>query len=376
MKKIILIIIAVLVIIFLVWKVVGRTPPATTDNETLKIGVIMPMTGVAANYGEHQFNAIRMAVDELNAKNGSTHKRMEVILEDNATDPKKEISALQKLTDVDHVPVVIGSVWDIMANAIMPILENKQVTLISPTASPDILEKANKYFFTTIAPVSTHQPVVEKYLKNESGKKVALIYVAGGWGIANRNLYRKAIEATGKTLVSEAELTKFDGNDVQREITLLKSIRPDIILAAVNFMDAKQLVEKNKILGLNSKIFGHDNILVSYITQGIDKEALKGTVVYRLAAPDSTFAEKYKNLYGKEPANDADKAYDAVYVIAKAIELSNDSSAVGVLSGLKKVDTIEGASGPIDYRTTNWPTTDTAHLEMFNGTEFVPYLNN
>jgi ABC-type branched-subunit amino acid transport system substrate-binding protein len=238
------------------------------------------------------------------------------------------------------------------------------------------LEKTNKYFFTTIAPVSTHQPVVEKYLRNESGKTVALVYVAGGWGIANRNLYRKAIEATGKTLVSEVELTKFDGNDVQREVTLLKSSHPDIILAAVNFMDAKQLVEKNKLLGLNSKIFGHDNILVSYVTQGIDKDALKGTVVYRLAAPDSEFAAKYKTLYGKEPANDADKAYDAVYVIARAVELSGDSSAAGVLSGLKKIDAISGASGPLDYRTTNWPTKDTAHLEIFNGTEFVPYLNN
>ena len=162
MKKIIGIIIATLVIVLLVWRVVGRTSPLTTDGETLKIGVIMPMTGVAANYGEHQSNAIRMAVEELRGKKGSTRKRMEVVLEDNATDPKKEISALQKLTDSDRVPVVIGSVWDIMANAVMPIIDDKQIPLISPTASPDILEKTNKYFFTTIAPVSTHQPVFEK----------------------------------------------------------------------------------------------------------------------------------------------------------------------------------------------------------------------
>lgn len=366
--------IAVIVLVIVIAR--SGSNPVVGTNEPIKIGTVLPLTGFASNYGENQTNAIKLAVDEINSKGGVLGRRIELVSEDDNTDPKKSVSAFQKLVEVNKVPVVIGGVWDIMANAIMPLTSVKQVPLISTTASPDILEKTTEYFFTTIPPVSIHQSTIEKYLKNEPGKKVAIMYVNGGWGIAHLETYKKAIDSSGKTLVAESKLSKFDNNDIQREITLLKLSKPEIILAAVNIMDGKLLAEKNAQFALNARIFGHDNIAASYESQEIDKNAMKGLVVYRLALPQSEFLEKYKKAYGKAPFDDADKAYDAVYVIKTAIELSEDPSSSGILKGLKQVGDFNGASGPIDYTKANWPTKDTARMEIFDGTKFVPYLNN
>ena len=376
MKKTIWTIIILAAIVFIILNTRSRNNFSVVDGENpIKIGAILPMTGIAAVYGEHHLNAIRMAIDEINTKGGILNRKLELVLEDNATDPKKEISGYQKLTAIDHVPVIIGGVWDIMANAVMPLVDSVKVPLISPTAPPDILDSTSQNFFTIIAPVSLHQKIIERYLRMETGQKVALMYVSSGWGNAHKLTYEKAVKETGKTIVSQSELTKFDNNDVQREITLLKTSRPDIILSAVNFIDSKLLVEKNSQLSLGAKIFSHTNLETTYFEQGIDKEALKGSVVYRLESPKSRFIEDYRKRYNKEPVSDADKAYDAIYVIAKAIEISKEVSPAGIVAGIKRISDFEGVAGPIDYTKANWPTVDNAHLEIFDGNDFVPYLD-
>ena len=84
----------------------------------------------------------------------------------------------------------------------------------------------------------------------------------------------------------------------------------------------------------------------------------------------------YRSKYAKEPVTEADRAYDAVYVIAQAIENSGDFSSEGIVKGLKQIKNYKGASGLIDYTKANWPTAETALLEIFDGEKFVPYLNN
>lgn len=374
MKKNLIIVIVLIVIVAILELVLRSSAPK--DTNTISIGEILPMTGIAADYGEDQSKAIQMAVDEINAKGGVLGRKLALSLQDDATDPKKDVSAYQQLTDIEHVPVIIGADWDINANAIMSLLSDKKVAVMSPTASPDILDKTNEYFFSTIPPISVHQSTVEKYLKNEPGKKVAIVYVEGGWGIAHRNTYRAAITATGKTLVNETDLPNFDGNDIQRAVTLLKSYRPDILLVAVNSEDGKNLVNKNVQLGLNAHIFAHYDLGVTFENAKADTTNLKGIVIYKIIEPTSTFMQKYKQLYNKVPGSDADKAYDAVYLIAKAIDLSKDASAAGILKGLKMISDFQGVSGPVDYTKANWPTADTAYMQIFDGKSFVPYLNN
>ncbi len=346
------------------------------NNQPIKIGVVLPMTGIAASYGENQLNAINLAVKEINQNGGVLGRNIQVVSEDDGTDPGKTVSAFQKVTQIDHVPVVIGGMWDFLANAIMPIIKSSSIPVVSPSAAPDTLDKAANTFFTTFPPVSIHQPIVEKYLNNEKGKTVAIMYINNPWGMAHRDMYRKAVIATGKTLVTEVELPKFDNNDIQREITLLKSSKPDILLTAIAPADSKLIVEKNPTLGLNARIFGHENFIGSYLNQGINKTDLKGVVAYTLALPTSGFVKKYTDTYGKNPINEADKAYDAIYIIVKAIEISKDPSSAGILVGLRQVKDYVGASGSFDYTKSNWPTAESSRLEIFDGNNFVPYLAN
>src|SRR3989344_818275 len=92
---------ALIVLVLLVagWYIFSQ--PKIVEGEPIKIGAVLPMTGVAANYGENQRNAMQMAIDEINAGGGVLGRPLTIVLEDDGTDPKKTVSAFQKLASVD-----------------------------------------------------------------------------------------------------------------------------------------------------------------------------------------------------------------------------------------------------------------------------------
>src|SRR3989344_124171 len=129
------IIVAVIVIIILVW--IGyylATQPATpTDQsgEPIKIGFIGPLTGELANIGTNAKAAVEIAVEEVNAAGGINGSNLEVIFEDDQCAGPKAESAVSKLTSVDQVPAIIGSVCSPATLAAAPIVEQAQTVMVS-----------------------------------------------------------------------------------------------------------------------------------------------------------------------------------------------------------------------------------------------------
>jgi len=95
-----------------------------------------------------------LAVDEINKSGGVAGRQVQVVIEDDHTDPKQTVSAVQKLIVVDHVNALIGGTWDFLANAAIPVIDRQKMVMITPSALPDTLEKTSPYLFVTHSPVS------------------------------------------------------------------------------------------------------------------------------------------------------------------------------------------------------------------------------
>ncbi len=373
MNKYLWLVLALVVIGGLLWWGQGKKQVPLT-GEPITIGVVLPMTGIAANYGEHQSKAIELAVEEINESGGIDGRPLKIVLEDDGTDPKKTVSAVQKLISIDQTPVIIGAVWDFLANAAIPVIDSQKVVLVSPSAAPDTLEKTSPYFFTTFPPIALDQGVFEDYLRSKpAGQRIAVVYINNAWGHAHRDTFMKALaNVSGHTVVKEVELPKFDGNDMQREMSLLKQLEPAVIFTAVNLSDPEILIKKNKELGLNAEIVSHPNTAANYFNGNLSAAQMEGLIVYQLARASDTFVKKYVAKYDKEPISEADSAYDAVYVIKEALEKSGgDYTPDSIRAGLKQITDYEGATGRIDYSANNYPLNKTPYLEVFRDGQFV-----
>ena len=345
-------------IAFILVLILGCTEKRSED--TIKIGAVLPLTGTAAVYGENAQKGIDLAVKEINAKGGINGKLLQIIYEDDGTEPIKSVTSVKKLTEIDGVKIIIGGVWDFLANAIIPEIDRQKVILISTSALPDTVTEKSPYFYVFHSPVAVNQGVFEQWLKQLPGKNVAALVVNNPWGLAHLATFKKAAEATSVTLVEQRIVQNFDGNDLSTDIAIINGKKPDGIFATLNFNDLLMLSQKRKELNIQTPFLVHENF-ANLLTSGkIKPSGAEGITVFAFSQPASDFIEKFKQAYGEPPAFVGDIAYDIVYALKDAMK--EGESVEAIQQGLKKID-FSGASGRIQLEDHYYPNNRKPYLE-------------
>ena len=116
--------IVIIVVIAGIWWGVSRKP---AEEKVVKIGIIAPLSGPASTWGEQLRKGIELALDELNL---DERKLLRIIYEDSEADPKKAVSAVQKLISVDKVQAIIGPLSSNEVLSVAPIVEKAKVVLL------------------------------------------------------------------------------------------------------------------------------------------------------------------------------------------------------------------------------------------------------
>jgi ABC-type branched-subunit amino acid transport system substrate-binding protein len=190
------------------------------------------------------------------------------------------------------------------------------------------------------------------------------VVVNNPWGLAHLDTIKKAVTATGTTLVKEIIVQNFDNNDLSTELTILKDLNLDAIFVTLNFNDMALFGRKVKELNIGSKIIAHSNFADVISNNKLSKEAGLGVTVFRFSEPSKEFVNKFLFEYGKNPGIYSDTAYDSVYVIKYAIEKYGDSSEE-IIKGIKEIR-FNGASGEIYFGNKNHPDNKQPILEEIN----------
>ena len=343
--------------------------PAEKVDGPIKIGAVLPLTGTASPYGQNARQGIDLAIEEINAAGGINGRQIEIIYEDDATDPVKSLTATKKLIEVDEVQTIIGGVWDFLANAVIPEIDQKKVLLISPSALIDTITQKSPYFFVAHSPVALNQEIFEDYLMQLPHKTVAAIVVNNPWGIAHLETLKDAVVATNSTLVDERLVQNFDSNDISTELTKFKQLGPDAIFVALNFNDMANLMKKKIELSIHGSILAHENF-ISAITEGrIPASYSENVTIFKYSPASQEFTDKFIKKYEKNPEFVGDIAYDIVYSLKYSIE-THDDSAEGIRQGLHEIE-FEGASGRIYFGPNNYPSNKVPILMKFSNGELV-----
>src|SRR2546430_10389472 len=128
-------------------------------QETIKVGVIQPLTGAFAASGNYVANGAKIAADEINAKGGVLGKKIELVIEDNKGNPTEAAAVAEKLIVRDKVPVMMGAWGSGFTLAIMPkLMEYKVPMLVETSSAGKITTSGNPYIFR-ISPPSAVEAV-------------------------------------------------------------------------------------------------------------------------------------------------------------------------------------------------------------------------
>ncbi|MFB6182294.1 MAG: ABC transporter substrate-binding protein [Candidatus Magasanikbacteria bacterium] len=334
-------------------------------QEKIKLGIVSSLTGAGSFYGQNIKKGVELAINEINKNGGVNGKKIKAIYEDDRTKPKKTVSAVKKLINVNNVSAIVGLQWDFLANPVIPIANRKGVPMISAGAPFDSLSEQarnSSYFYTTFPAAKGSIKAVRKFIQKRNVKDAVIISVNNSWGKAYVDAFKQALKKEDSELLDTIFLPKKDNNDLRTVLAKVEQKDSDSVIVVVNQADYINFVKRYRELDLEAIPLFHEK-LAGFLESGkLTKKETKGVYFFDFPQPSKDFVNKFKNFHGKEPQIAAGTAYDAVYAIKKAIEGSDKATSKGISKGLQSVS-FEGASGPIDFTESNYPQEKEAKLK-------------
>src|SRR3954465_8047719 len=137
-------------------------------QEPIKIGVRQPLTGPCAASGNYVTQGAKMAEEAINASGGVLGRKIQLVIEDNKSNPTETVATAEKLISKDKVPVLMGAWSSTLTLAVMPKLMEYEVPMVVETSSSGkITTSGNPYIFR-ISPTSEMEakafaPMVKKF---------------------------------------------------------------------------------------------------------------------------------------------------------------------------------------------------------------------
>jgi branched-chain amino acid transport system substrate-binding protein len=336
------------------------TGSALAQETVVRLGHVAPMSGGQAHFGRDNANGAIMAVDELNSKGitlGGQKVKFQVLMEDDAADPKQGTTVAQKLVDA-KVNGVIGHLNSGTTIPASKIYHDAGIPQISPSATnPKYTQQGFNTAFRVVANDSQLGQTLGKYAVNElKGKTIAVIddRTAYGQGVADE--FVKGVKKAGGNVKIVRQYTHDKATDFNAILTSIKGSRPDIVFFGGMDNVGGPMLRQMKQLGINAKFMGGDGICTTKIIElagdamGNERVvcAEAGGVTGEREKAFADFHDRYKKRFNRDVQLYAPYVYDAVNTMAAAMVKADSADPKRYLPELAKIKH-EGVTGPIAF---------------------------
>lgn len=355
-----------------------NNPVNSINSSEIVIGSAISLTGQegAGVYGENIRNSVELAVGEINQKGGVKGKKLRVIYEDTQLQSQVAVSAVNKLISVDKVSVIIGCVSSGETLAAAPIAERNKVVLISPASTSFEISRAGDYIFRTIAPDTFEGTAMAQFALKSGNKTAAAVFVDNAGTKGPAEVFKRVFEESGGKMVA-MEVGPQGSTDFRSQLTKVKAANPDAIYLLGYALELGNMLKQAKELGIQKPILSFQVMEEPKVAE-IAGAAVNGVIftsptISQSEATGRTkeFIDAYKQKYNKDPGIFSFNAYDAVYVIAAAIEKYGED-ADSIKKGLYEIKDYQGASGLISIDA-NGDTSQPPRLLTYQNEKIIAY---
>ena len=307
----------------------GGEKPATKGESsaqgTAKLGVVSYLTGAGAAYGESIRQGLELSRDEINAKG---KVKLELIFEDSKGEKNEAINAVNKLIHKDNVLAILGPTLSGEMFAVGPIVNQEAVPIMGTSLTVEGITEIGDYVFRNSLPESAAIPQSIKKAKEKYNlKKVAVMYSDNNdLGVSGFKIFQKALKENGIEVIA-VETFADKNTDFSAQLTKIATLNPDAVVVAGLYQEGALILKKAREIGITVPIIGNNGFNSPQLIKSAGIAA-EGAVVSSPWFPGKddaqvkTFVAAYKAKYNKEPDQFAAQAYDALQIMASAIEKS------------------------------------------------------
>jgi ABC-type branched-subunit amino acid transport system substrate-binding protein len=362
-------------------------------GNTIKIGLLAPFSGSLEAYGKGMKNGAILAVEHINAAGGVLGQEVELLFADSKTDQTAAPAAAQDLVKQGAIAIA-GPCTSGCSMAAYDAVETDGVVVISACAtSPQITTYENKGLLWRTVPSDKYQgQMAADYIFDElnftTGKTAGLIYIDNAYGKGLAEAFKAQFETLGGTVINNVVYPNKSGKEIdaysyeqEAKDVLKKNGEPDLIYIVGYHKDMAKITVQMKKEGFSKKplFFGADGSYSEDFVNNADATIVEGMYATGPVPPTSdpnykAYSDAYKKKFSIDPQLFSEATYDAVLLIALAMERAKKATADIFSQNLKPVSgppgdavtpedlkgafaklkagtdvDFSGASGPIDW---------------------------
>lgn len=343
------------IIVCMIFTLSGCGEKATTggaatggSDDVIKIGLITAETGDIAQYGMAVENAVKLAAEQINEAGGIDGKEIKLVIYDNKGDAQESVTLFRRLVNNDKIDALVGPVISGTTLAVAPLAEESKIPMITPTATALKVTPERDYVFRACYTDPYQGTILAKYALKELGaKNIAILYnTSSDYSTGLAEVFKGVVEEGGATVVNYEGYTTEDV-DFNAVLTNVKANNPDVIFIPDYYNKVGVIATTIKELGIEATLLGSDGwdgVQAEYI------EAVEGGYFgnHYYAGDESKvvkdFVEEYKARHNETPNALAALGYDAMKILANAIDQADSTDKDKVIEALKttSMDSVTG----------------------------------
>ena len=338
----------------------GLSGTLTPAADTMKIGVIMPLTGPNAMIGQEEKRGIDMAIEKINATGGALKKKVELIIEDNRGDPTVIVSAAEKLITRDKVVALTGGYSSVESLALLAAMKKYEPVMVwqgGGAVKMDRMYGKERWLFLLHPRSPDYQRNIADFLITiqPQPKRIALAYEDTSYGVDHSKVAKEYLTPLGFDLVT-FEPFKSGSLDYSALLTKIKGAKPDIFYGIGYAGDSILFTKQAKELDFAPKML-LDTVGVGFpeFADSLKKDAeyVCGIEVW---APSTKFpasiqypqfypktddwVAEYKRRYNKEPNYWSIISYVALITLTNAINKAGTTDKEKLIAALEATDSM------------------------------------
>lgn len=332
--------------------------PAANAQESVKLGLLHSLSGTIAIAEASLVDAEKMAIDEINAAGGVMGRKIEVVVEDGASENSVFAEKARKLLERDKVAAIVGCYTSASRKAVLPALSRAKGLLFYPTYYEG--QEQDKHVVYTSQEATQSVVAAVEWLAREKGKTFFLVGSDYIYPRTCNKIAKPTIAKLGGKVLGE-EYAPLGHTEFSSIINKIKAAKPDCIYSTVvggsNVAFYKQLraagldgtkqtllstvVSENEIEGI-----GKDNAVGYYACMGYF-QSVKNPA-------NEKFVKAFKAKYGQDRVigDPMEVAYNSVYLWKLAVEKAKSFDPEKVLAASASVE-LDAPEGKVRVHATN-----------------------
>ncbi|OOG44723.1 ABC transporter substrate-binding protein [Polaromonas sp. A23] len=350
----------------------------------ITLGSIQDLSGPIAGFGKQARLGMLLRVDEINEQGGINGRKLKIIVEDSAYDPKKAVLAAQKLVNQDKIFMMVGHIGTAQNLAAMPVQFDKNVINFFPiTAAREMYEPFHKLKYSFAATYFDQmRNAVPKMVKEKGSKKVCTMYQDDEFGLEVMRGGEAGLKSIGMEFAEKTSY-KRGATDFSSQVAKMKASGCDMVVLGTIIRETIGAIGESRKTGFNPVFLGSSASYTDLIHKlgGPAMNGLYATMTVQnpyldeASQPIRFWANKYKTKFNEDPTVFSVYGYSIIDTFVKVAQkagpnLTTDSFIKVMDSFSSPPDMFGGA--PASFSPTKRLGSDASRLSQITDGKWKP----